>query len=168
MSLPIRISEGAEFYFARRYDDALGECDYILEIEPSFAPAYLYRGLSYQQKGKWKEALADLETAKRLDDSPPSAAMLGEAYALAGNKIRARQILSEMQARAEGEHVSPLYPAIIHTGLGDKDLAFSELAAAVEERDTNILAIKVAALYDPLRSDPRFADLIRRVGLPAT
>jgi len=166
MSLPIRISEGAQFYFARRYDDAMGECDHILEIEPSYAPAYLYRGLSYEQKGKWKEALSDLETAKRLDDSPPSAAMLGEAYALAGNKIRARQILSEMQVRAEREHVSPLYPAIIHTGLGDKDLAFSELAAAVEERDTNVLAIKVAPLYDPLRSDPRFADLIHRVGLP--
>jgi len=166
MSLPIRISEGAEFYLTRRYDAALGACDRILEIEPNYAQAYLYRGLSYVQKAKWKEALADLETAKRLDDSPPSAAMLGEAYALAGDKTRARQILSEMQVRAKREHVSPLYPAIIHTGLGDKDLAFSELAAAVEERDTNVLAFKFAAIYDPLRSDQRFADLIRRVGLP--
>ena len=166
MSLPIRISEGAEFYMARRYDDALGECDRILEIEPNFAGAYLYRGLSYEQKGKWKEALADFETSKRLDDSLLSAAMRGEAYALAGDKARARQVLSELQVRANREHVSPLYPAIIHTGLGDKDLAFSELDAAVEERATNVLAIKVAALFDPLRSDPRFADLIRRVGLP--
>jgi TolB-like protein/DNA-binding winged helix-turn-helix (wHTH) protein len=166
MSLPIRISEGAEFYMARRYDDALGECDRILEIEPNYAAAYLYRGLSYVQKAKWKEALADLETAKRLDDSLLSAAMRGEAYALAGDKTRARQILSEMQVRAKREHVSPLYPAIIHAGLGNKDLAFSELEAAVEERDTNVLAIKVAALFDPLRSDQRFADLVRRVGLP--
>jgi TolB-like protein/DNA-binding winged helix-turn-helix (wHTH) protein/Tfp pilus assembly protein PilF len=166
MSLPIRISEGAEFYMARRYDDALSECNRILEIEPNYAPAYLYRGLSYLQKGQWKEALADLETAKRLDDSLLSAAMLGEAYALAGNKTRARQILSEMQVRAKREHVSPLYPAIVHTGLGDKDLAFSEFGAAVEERDTNVLAVKVGAFLDPLRSDPRFADLIRRVGLP--
>jgi TolB-like protein/DNA-binding winged helix-turn-helix (wHTH) protein len=166
MSLPVRISEGAEFYMARRYDDALGECDHILEIEPNYAPAYLYRGLSYEQKGKWKEALADFETSKRLDDSLFSAAMRGEAYALAGDKTRARQILSELQVRAKREHVSPLYPAIIHTGLGDKDLAFSELEAAVDERATNVLAIKVAALFDPLRSDPRFPDLIRRVGLP--
>ncbi len=166
MSLPIRISEGAEFYMARRYDDALGECDRILEIEPNFAAAYLYRGLSYVQKGKWKEALADLETAKRLDDSPMSAAMLGEAYALTGDKTRPQQILREMQVRAKREHVSPLYPAIVHVGLGDTDLAFSELGAAVEERDTNVLAIKVGAFLDPLRSDQRFADLIRRVGLP--
>lgn len=166
MSLPIRISEGAEFYLTRRYDDALDACDRILEIEPNYANAYLYRGLSYEQKGKWKEALADLETARRLDDSLPSAAMLGEAYALAGDETRARQILSEIHVRAEREHVSPLYPAIVHTGLGDKDLAFSELAAAVEERDPNVLALKFAAIYDPLRSDPRFADLIRRVGLP--
>lgn len=166
MSLPIRISEGSEFYLARRYDDALGACDRILEIEPNYAPAYLYRGLSYVQKGKWKEAVADLENAKRLDDSPLSAAMLGEAYALAGDKVRARQILGEIQVRAKREHVSPLYPAIVHTGLGEKDLAFSELDGAVAERATNVLAIKVAALFDPLRSDPRFPDLIRRVGLP--
>jgi TolB-like protein/DNA-binding winged helix-turn-helix (wHTH) protein/tetratricopeptide (TPR) repeat protein len=166
MSLPIRISEGSEFYLARRYDDALGACDRILEIEPNYAPAYLYRGLSYVQKGKWKEAVADLENAKRLDDSPLSAAMLGEAYALAGDKVRARQILGEIQVRAKREHVSPLYPAIVHTGLGEKDLAFSELDGAVAERATNVLGIKIAAVYDPLRSDPRFADLIRRVGLP--
>jgi len=166
LSLPIRISEGAEFYMARRYDDALGECDRILEIEPNYAAAYLYRGLSYVQKRRWQEALADLENAKRLDDSPLSAAMVGEAYALAGDKTRARQILSEMQLLAKREHVSPLYPAIVHTGLGEKDLAFSELDGAVAERATNVLGIKIAAIYDPLRSDPRFADLIRRVGLP--
>lgn len=166
LSLPIGISEAAEFYLARRYDDALGESDRILEIEPNYASAYLYRGLSYEQKGMWKEALADLEMSKRLDDSPFSAAMLGEAYALTGDKTHALRILSELQVRAKREHVSPLYAAILHAGLGDKDLAFSELQAAVEERSTNVLAIKVAALFDPLRSDPRFADLIRRVGLP--
>jgi len=166
MSLPIRISEGAEFYLARRYDDALGACNRILEMEPNYAAAYLYRGLSYVQKRRWQEALADLENAKRLDDSPLSAAMVGEAYALAGDKTRARQILSEMQLLAKREHVSPLYPAIVHTGLGEKDLAFSELDGAVAERATNVLGIKIAAIYDPLRSDPRFADLVRRVGLP--
>ena len=166
MSLPIRTSEGVESYAARRYDDAIGEFDRILEIEPNHAFAYLYRGLSYEQKEMWKEALADLETSKRLDDSPFSAAMLGEAYALAGDKTRARRILSELQVRAKREHISPLYPAIVHAGLGDKDLAFSELDAAIEERPTTILGLKVGALFDPLRSDPRFADLIRRVGLP--
>jgi TolB-like protein/Tfp pilus assembly protein PilF len=166
MSLPIRTSEGAESYMARRYNDALGQLDRVLEIEPNYAYAYLYRGLSYEQKGMWKEALADLELSKRLDDNSLSAAMLGEAYALAGDKKRARQILEELQVRAKREHVSPLYPAIVHAGLGDKDLAFSELEAAVEERPSNVLGIKVAALFDPLRSDPRFADLIRKVGLP--
>jgi len=166
MSLPIRTAEGAESYMARRYDDALGELSRIVEIEPSYANAYLYRGLTYEQQGKWKEAIADLETSAKLDDSLRSAAMLGEAYALAGDKTRARQILNELQIRAEREHVSPLYPAIIHTGLGDKDLAFSELEGAVEERATDLLGIKVIALFDPLRSDQRFAALLRKVGLP--
>lgn len=167
MSLPIRTAEGSESYMARRYDDALHQFDRILEVEPNYANAYLYRGLVREQKGMWKEALADLETSKRLDDSLRSAAMLGEAYALAGDKTRARQILREMEVRARREHVSPLYPAIIHAGLGDKDLAFSELEKAVDERTTDILALKVAALYDPLRSDPRFAELVRKVGLPS-
>ena len=166
MSLPIRTAEGAESYMARRYDDALGELSRIVEIEPNYANAYLYRGLTYEQQGKWKEAIADLETSAKLDDSLRSAAMLGEAYALAGDKTRARQILNELQVRAKREHVSPLYPAIIHTGLGDKDLAFSELEGAVEERATDLLGIKVVALYDPLRSDQRFAALLRKVGLP--
>jgi TolB-like protein/DNA-binding winged helix-turn-helix (wHTH) protein/Flp pilus assembly protein TadD len=166
MSLPIRTAEGAESYMARRYNDALGELSRIVEIEPNYANAYLYRGLTYEQQGKWKEAIADLETSAKLDDSLRSAAMLGEAYALAGDKTRARQILNELQVRAKREHVSPLYPAIIHTGLGDRDMAFSELNAAVEERTTDILGIKVVAFYDPLRSDQRFASLIRRVGLP--
>ena len=166
ISLPIRTAEGAESYMARRYDDALGELSRIVEIEPNYANAYLYRGLTYEQQGKWKEAIADLETSAKLDDSLRSAAMLGEAYALAGDKTRARQILNELQVRAKREHVSPLYPAIIHTGLGDKDLAFSELEGAVEERATDLLGIKVVALYDPLRSDQRFAALLRKVGLP--
>ena len=166
MSLPIRTAEGAESYMARRYDDALGELSRIVEIEPNYANAYLYRGLTYEQQGKWKEAIADLETSAKLDDSLRSAAMLGEAYALAGDKTRARKILNELQVRAKREHVSPLYPAIIHTGLGDKDLAFSELEGAVEERATDLLGIKVVALYDPLRSDQRFAALLRKVGLP--
>jgi TolB-like protein/DNA-binding winged helix-turn-helix (wHTH) protein/Flp pilus assembly protein TadD len=166
ISLPIRTAEGAESYMARRYDDALGELSRIVEIEPNYANAYLYRGLTYEQQGKWKEAIADLETSAKLDDSLRSAAMLGEAYALAGDKTRARKILNELQVRAKREHVSPLYPAIIHTGLGDKDLAFSELEGAVEERATDLLGIKVVALYDPLRSDQRFAALLRKVGLP--
>jgi TolB-like protein/DNA-binding winged helix-turn-helix (wHTH) protein/Flp pilus assembly protein TadD len=166
MSLPIRTAEGAESYMARRYDDALGELNRTLEIEPNYANAYLYRGLSYEQKGMWKEALADLETSKRLDNSLRSIAMLGEAYALSGDKAHALQILSELQSRAKREHVSPLYPAIVHTGLGDKDLAFSEFAGAVDERTTELLGLKVIALYDPLRSDQRFPDLIRRIGLP--
>jgi tetratricopeptide (TPR) repeat protein len=151
---------------ARHYDDALGQLSRVVEIEPNYANAYLYRGLAYEQKGMWKEAIADLEKSERLDDSLRSIAMLGEAYALAGDKTRARQILGEVQGRAKREHVSPLYPAIIHTGLGDRDMAFSELNAAVEERTTDILGIKVVAFYDPLRSDQRFASLIRRVGLP--
>jgi TolB-like protein/DNA-binding winged helix-turn-helix (wHTH) protein/Flp pilus assembly protein TadD len=166
LSLTIRASEGEYLYLERRYDDAIGKSDRTLEIDPNFASAHLVRGLSYEQKGKWREALVDLETARRLDDTPHNSAMLGEAYALAGDKNRARQILQELQVRAKREDVSALYPAIIYAGLGEKDAAFSGLEGAFEERATYLLALKAAAFYDPLRSDPRYADLLKRMNLP--
>jgi TolB-like protein/DNA-binding winged helix-turn-helix (wHTH) protein/Flp pilus assembly protein TadD len=159
-------SEGQYLYLARRYDEAIAKTDRTLEIDPNFAWAYFDRGLSYEQKGKWREALADLETARRLDDNPLNAAMLGEAYALSGDKSRARQILGELQARAKREDVSGLYPAIIYAGLGEKDAAFAGLEEAFQERATYLLALRGAAFYDPLRSDPRFDELLKRMGLP--
>jgi len=92
--------------------------------------------------------------------------MLGEAYALSGDKSRARQILRELQARAKREDVSALYPALIYAGLGEKDSAFLGLEGAFEERATDLLGLKTAAIYDPLRSDPRFDDLLKRMRLP--
>jgi TolB-like protein/DNA-binding winged helix-turn-helix (wHTH) protein/Tfp pilus assembly protein PilF len=166
LSVAIREAEGQYLYLARRYDEAIAKTDRTLEIEPNFAWAYFDRGLSYVQKGKWREALADLETARRLDGTPFNAAALGEAYALSGDESRARQILHELQARAKREDVSALYPAIIYAGLGEKDAAFARLEEAFQERSTYLLALKTAAFYDPLRSDPRFDDLLKRVGLP--
>ena len=166
LSLIVRTAEGEWYYLARRYDEAIDKLDRTLEIEPNFALAHVDRGLAYEQKGKWREALADLETARRLDDTPHSAAMLGEAYALSGDKSRARQILRELQLRAKREDVSALYPAIIYAGLGEKDAAFSALEGAFKERATYLLALKTAAIYDPLRSDPRYADLLKRLNLP--
>jgi TolB-like protein/DNA-binding winged helix-turn-helix (wHTH) protein/Tfp pilus assembly protein PilF len=166
ISLTIRDAEGEWLYLARRYDDAIGKFDRTLEIEPNFVPARVDRGLSYEQKGKWREALADMETARRLDDTPYNAAMLGEAYALSGDKSRARQILAELQDRAKREEVSALYPAIVYAGLGEKDAAFAGLEEAFQERPTYLLGLKTAALYDPLRSDPRFDDLLKRLALP--
>ena len=166
LSVTIREDEAQFLYMARRYDEAIGITDRTLEIEPNFAWAYFDRGLSYVQKGKWREALADLETARRLDDSPFNSAVLGESYALSGDKNRASQILAELQARAKHQDVSALYPAIIHAGLGEKDAAFAGLEEAFQERATYLLALKYAPFYDPLRSDQRFDDLVKRVGLP--
>jgi tetratricopeptide (TPR) repeat protein len=166
LSLVIRSSEGEYLYVARRYDEAIRKVDQVLEIEPNFALAHYVRGLSYEQQGKWREALADLETARRLDDTPHNVAMLGEAYALSGDKNRARQILAELQARAKQEEVSALYPAIIYVGLGEKDAAFAGLEEAFQERATYLLALKFAPFYDPLHLDARFDDLVNRMGLP--
>ena len=163
-SVAIRSQLGENLYFARRYDEALNKLSEALEMEPNFAPARAVRGLVYEQKGMWKEALSDLETARQLDNSPRTVSFLAEAYALAGNKERGRELLGELQNRAKHEYVSSLYPALIFAGLGDRDEAFSGLEKACQERTPDLIGLN-AAIYDPLRSDPRFQDLMRRVGL---
>jgi tetratricopeptide (TPR) repeat protein len=133
-SVAIRSQVGENLYFARRYDEALNKLREALEMEPNFAPARAVRGLVYEQKGMWKEALSDLETARQLDNSPRTVSFLAEAYALAGNKERGRELLRELQNRAKHEYVSSLYPALIFAGLGDRDEAFSRLEKACQER----------------------------------
>jgi len=165
LALDVRANEAEMFYVVRQYDAALNKLNGILEMEPNFSGAHLIRGLVYEQKGMWKEALADLETARKLDDTPRTAGMLGQAYALAGDKARAKATLSELHDRAKRQYVNSLYPALIFMGLGEPEAAFSDLEKAYQERTTDLLGMKVSPLYDSLRSDPRFRDLVHRLGL---
>jgi len=93
------------------------------------------------------------------------AAWLGYAYAVSGNQIQARQILDEFTRRASRQYFPSLAFAIVYTGLGDKDRAFEWLSKAVDERGQTVSWLKVNPLWDSVRSDPRFTDLLRRMNL---
>jgi hypothetical protein len=91
--------------------------------------------------------------------------LLGYAYAVAGKKTEGRKIVIELEQSATKKYVSPFPIAVAYTGLGDKDRAFAALEKSYEEKSWGMGMLRVNPVFDPIRSDPRFADLLRRVNL---
>ena len=127
----------------------------------------MHLGLAYQCKGAFPEALAELKQARSLsDDTTETVAQLAITYALSGNREQASKLLNELKSRSQRRYVSPYEIAMIYTALGDKDQAFAWLEKAYQQRANGIVELKAEPAFDPLRSDPRFQDLLRRVGFP--
>ena len=168
LSLLIKANVGVIYYFGRQYDSAIGQLRKVLEEQPDFSVAHWGLGLAYEQKGIPAEAIAELEKADALSKhgSVNTLASLGHAYAIAGQQSKARQILAELDTRSKQEPISSYQFALIFTGLGEKDRAFASLEKAFRERSTLLTYLKMDARFDPLRPDPRFADLLRQIGLP--
>jgi len=163
LSLAINAQLGFLFYLARRYDQAIEQCQRTLEMEPGYEEARIYLAWIYVQKGMYEEAIAQYQKLK--GDIPDVLAMLGAAYAVSGQRGKARDVLAELKEISQRRYVPPVFVAAIYTGLGDKDQAFAWLEKAYEDRDESFVGLKVLPLFDPLRSDQRFADLLRRMGL---
>lgn len=163
LSLAINAQLGFLFYLARRYDQAIEQCQRTLEMEPSYEEARIYLAWIYVQKGMYEEAIAQYQKLK--GDIPDVLAMLGAAYAVSGQRGKARDVLAKLKEISQRRYVPPVFVAAIYTGLGDKDQAFAWLEKAYEDRDESFVGLKVLPLFDLLRSDQRFADLLRRMGL---
>jgi TolB-like protein/Tfp pilus assembly protein PilF len=166
LSLYDNTNLGCHFYFARRYDDAIAQYKKTLDMDPSFAQAHLWFGLVYEQKKMYREAITEFQKAIALyKGSATASAALGHAYAIAGNTGEALRMLQELKDLPKRKYVSCYDIAVINAGLGDKDQVFVWLEKAYEERD-GWLAFwaKVDPRLDGVRADPRFADLLRRIG----
>ncbi len=124
-------------------------------------------GWDYEQEGKLDQAIQEFKRAVDLSKSGALyLASLGHAYATAGRRADAQQVLKSLTEAAKKSYVSPFDMAVIYTALGDKDAAFAWLDKAVAERSTFLVYSKWEPRIDPLRSDPRFNQLLRRIGLP--
>ena len=152
--------------FAGRYDQSIEQTRKALELDPNFWWAYQNLGLVYERKKQYAEAIAALEKARQGDVNPSSLGYLGYVYAAAGKKAEALRVLGELKELSKRQHVPSYSIAIIYAGLNDKDKAFEWLNKAYNERSHFIAMLKVETVLDNLRPDPRFADLMRRVGLP--
>ena len=153
-------------YFARQYDEALRCCRTILETEPNFGVAHKIMGLAFEQKGMFEEGVVALQRAlDLLGDTPEMIGFLAYAYAMSGNRDEAHKLLERLEEMAKLRHVRSLPFVVVYTGLGHLDQVFSRLEKAWRERCDSLLCLKVMPLFDCLRSDPRFTDLMQRSGL---
>jgi TolB-like protein/DNA-binding winged helix-turn-helix (wHTH) protein/Tfp pilus assembly protein PilF len=157
---------GYRFHVARRYDEAIEQFRKTLEMDPNLWAPRQGLGWAYEQKGMYEEALAEYIKAKPLSgDSPEILAMIGRSYAVLGKRDEAQKVIDELKERAKRGYVSASLIALIYAGLGEKDQTFAWLEKAYEDRDGWIPWINVDPRYDGIRSDPRFTDLVRRIGL---
>jgi len=153
------------YYLAGQNDRAIDQCTRILALDANLFPALRYRGLAYESKGMYPEAIADFQKGVKLSGSPLMLALLGHAYAASGKKAEAQHVLSELQDLQGRQYVSPYTVAAIYAGLGDKDQSFKWLEKANDERDIWLMNLKVDPVFTKLRSDRRFNDLLTRAGL---
>ena len=164
---------GSELCWAKidaEIDVGVGRTD--IGKEPDNAQAQILLGEAYVAKGMPAEGVAEMQKGVALDSSLAKTPerwdrypLLAYAYAAAGRRDEALKILVEQQRLAKRGFVSPYNFAIIYTGLGDKDQAFEWLTKCVEQRTMILVHLKSRPLFDPLRSDPRYAELLRSMNL---
>ena len=165
LALPIRVARSRILHFMRRPADAIGECNAILELEPAFAGAHLSLGLALLQAGNAHGAVAALERARELTDTPATASLVAYALGAAGETVRGNAIVDELIARSARDYVSPEPIAGALVGLGRLDEAVEWYERGYDERSPALIYLKVEPLFDPMRSLPRFQALVRNVGL---
>lgn len=187
LSLSVNLTMAKIDYFTRRYDEAVKKGREILEIEPQFGPANGLIGMAYLEMGRYQEAIrefkvmiefssgaykiphSNVDEGRRksiLPDSDPEAiALLGYAYALAGNQHKARQILDKLGELIRLMYVQPHNIALVYIGLGDHDKAFEWLDRAYEDRSSTLTFIKVGPFFDRLKTDPRYDRMVCSLGL---
>ena len=163
LSLIIATDRGAILYFSRQYDPAIEQFRAVLDMEPNFPRAHMLV-FAYVEKGMYAEALADVEKWQRSDDNPWSWMMLAYVYGRSGQQVKAGAALKELEKSSRRGKVGPLSIAVAYIGMGDKGKAIAWLEKAYAEYSIST-ALKVDPIYDPLRSDPHFRALLRRVGL---
>lgn len=153
-------------YLSRRYSQAVEQLTKTLEIEPNFPLARFFLGFAYGQQGRYADAIAEFEKASEFTGGHPGAlAGLAHAHALIGNRSEAQAFLIKLKDTAKQRYVSPYFIALVHVGFGEIDKAFRWLDTAYEHRSDWLVHLKIEPALDPLRSDARFANLERRVGL---
>ncbi len=165
LSAAVNADIGWDFYMGRRYDDCVNQLVKAIDLEPNYWVSHVVLGRCYEQKGKLTEAVAQFQKAIQIEPSIPEViAALGHGYALSGRRAEALKLIRDLQERSRNEFVPSFSIATIYTGLGMKNEAIQYLAKSYDEGSFYMIYLKVDPMHDSLRSDPRFTDIMRRVG----
>jgi TolB-like protein/DNA-binding winged helix-turn-helix (wHTH) protein/Tfp pilus assembly protein PilF len=154
------------YYFAHRYDEAVAQARKVIEMDPNHWSGHLCLGLSLEQQHRFPQAMAELRKAMEVSNDRLWVGFLAHDMALSGDKAGAHKILAELQQLSNRTYVSPWLSAMVYPDLGDREQAFVWLEKCYRGREHDLVFSKVWPMFDVLRSDPRYQDLMRRVGLP--
>ena len=153
-------------YWAGQYERTIRLCRKALEMDAEFVPAHFVLGFAYEATGRLDEAIAMYQKANEL--SPDDAwimGILGHAYAVSGRAQEAERLLDELKGLSGRRPIAPYNLAVIYAGLGEADRAFEWLEKARLHRSSPMMFINIEPFFDDLRPDPRFQDLLERMGL---
>jgi tetratricopeptide (TPR) repeat protein len=165
LSLIINADLATAYLYAGRFDEAVEQYKKTIELDDNFYYAHAYLGRTYMMKGEYRKALAEYEKAQKLGDDPRVLMLLSRAYSKMGRRNDALKMLDKLTQMSKDRYISPYYFALVYTGLGEKDKAFEWLEKALREREGRMTLIKVDVLLNELHTDPRFSNLLKRVGL---
>ncbi len=166
LSMIINANVGMAYYCARRYDRAIDEYRRVLQLEPGFVPARWMLGLAYAQSKRYEEALAEARKAAELEKTGAwRDGTLGYLYAVSGHRDEALHALQRLEEISRQQAGTRFWVAFVYLGLGDRDRAVQLYQAGLEERQELQMWLKIQPEYDPLRSDPRFVALWKKLGL---
>jgi TolB-like protein/DNA-binding winged helix-turn-helix (wHTH) protein len=165
LSVIIAADRGAMLYFSRQYDRAIEQLRAVKDMEPNTQRAHIVL-FAYAQMGRTADALAEIHNWRLKDDTPWTLAMEAYVYGHAGQQAQARRALQRLEQtkRYRNLDLAPML-AVAYAGVNDKDEAIGWLQKAYSEHSTAVMSLKVDPAYDALRTDKRFQDLMRRVGL---
>jgi tetratricopeptide (TPR) repeat protein len=168
LSLPINTDLGFIHYYTRRCEEALKQLDAVLEMNPEFQAAHLWRGRALQELGRYDAAIGSFrQVDAQLRGWPVSIAARGHAQAVAGQDRAARQTLAELRQLASRKFVTSYGVALVYAGLGEADTAFAWLDRAFDERSNWLVWLRLDPRWGALRADSRFARLVARLHYPS-
>jgi TolB-like protein/Tfp pilus assembly protein PilF len=166
LSLSINTTLAGRYRDLRQYAQAIDLNRRTLEMDPNFMPAHIALGTAYEEQGVWAQAISEYKQAVAVSQNNPIAlASLGSAYGHLGDQAAARKMIARLQQASKHHYVSAFDMATVFAAIGDPDTAFHWLEKGYAERESQMAFLNVTRRLDPLRSDPRFADLLQRMRL---
>jgi TolB-like protein/Tfp pilus assembly protein PilF len=167
LSLILSTDKGVVYYYSGRQDKAIEEAHQILAHDADFADAHLLLGMAQERQRQFKIAVREIDKYLEVSGRDPDALMkLGVAYAHSGDRARALRMIAEMRKPTAGRYVPVYYIADIYAALGDKEAAFEWLDRALDQHSNSCLLLAIDPAFEDFRSDPRFQEATRKIGLP--